>query len=323
MNVALTPGRWEGVHVAFVTDMHAGKKYNGEPVTIDQHKAVGVDIDWLSTFCDVVAMGGDNVDWATATPEDNLIKSWISSRTGPVVCTSGNHDLANSTSYAHRTGAAWAAATGVPKSNYAPVSANNTGLQVITTTQESMRFNEWLTPAAAAADPRPEVKPGRGFVLSDNPNNPLDTSTGYGYLRSRLETGRPTWILQHYAMSEHIPSRYVPPETDAKFQQLVAQYPNIIGVLSGHRHALIDVDKRIAKSYKVGNRTLAGVNSPPCGGQNTPFEIPFLATVVTYRPGSVTVRWRDVLRRAWVPSVYGYSTTFSVSCNLPARPYVK
>lgn len=307
------PAPWDGVTIAFLTDMH-----NGRGETVSQHPVCGQDIDYLAKYCDAIALGGDNVNWASTTPEDAAIRSWLNARTLPGIICSGNHDHANSQTYASRTGAQWATASQRPK--FDRLDVGDSRVQLVAISQESMKFSEWLTPEAAATDPeqRPEVLPGRGYVITDNPSNPFDVSTGAGYLRTQLENGRPTWLVQHYPMRAHVSgSRFVPQATETLLQGIAAAYPNLIGILSGHHHANIVTNSNVGKPYSAGGRTLAGVNGPASGGAD-PFNDPLVATIVSYRPGRVTVRWRDLMRRSWIRSgVHGFANSFDVSCVEP------
>lgn len=321
----ITPSFFEGQHVAFVTDMHKGKKMDdGVSLTPQQHNTAGLDLDWLATFCDVVGIGGDNVDWTGTTPEDAEMKSWLVNRRKvgvPYVTTTGNHDFANSVTYANRAVAAWETASGEARYQHAPDGDLSTdGVQLVAVSQASMRFNEWLTPAAAAADSRPEVKPGRGFVLTDNPSSPQSPGAALGYLRRRLATGRPTWLVSHYAMNAFIDSSYVPPETEAALADIAAEFPNLIGIMSGHFHANVFTNT-LAKAYPAGGRTLAGINGPACGGAL--HTMPFVATVVSYRPGEVIARWRDLTSRRWIRhDTYGWFRKVAVSCTAPIKERV-
>lgn len=335
MSPAMLPSRREGHTVVFVTDLHAGKATYGSGthfLTAAQHRMCGIDLDWLASFSDVVAYGGDLVDWRAGAPEDAEFKAFLAARAYPQkqLVTSGNHDLAGYNAPNNwRTGNSWAASLGVAKYGHRPAGENaGDGVQVVALSQETMKFSEWLSPDRAAADPRPEVRPGRGFQLTDNAANPFDVSTSLGYLRSRLETGRPTWVLMHYPLDQHYRNP-MDATTAAKLTDIITSYGNVIGVLSGHRHANPFTDAGHVREVVVNGNSrrvvTAGINGPAAGGkmaqvpsENYPWDSPFLATVVTYSPGRVIVRWRDLIRRRWV-QVNGevHTKTLNVSCSVP------
>lgn len=339
----------EGRSVLFLSDLHAGKAtYGGGGAVFDltpaQHRICGIDIDYLAQRVDAIAVGGDLVDWRATVPEDanyNTFRAGLSAATRAKLAeTSGNHDLASYTSpFQSRTAEQWSAAVGgLPKYVHKPdVDVLDGTVQVVSLSQETMRFNEWLSPAKAAEDARPEVKPGRGFLLSDNEANPFDKTTALGYLRSRLDTGRPTWICMHYPLRQHF-NGDLDQGTIDKLTDIITSYTNVIGVLSGHRHANYEYDVNHARQVSVAGhgRTVltAGINGPAMGGQMArstspdpieyPWTNPFMAMLVTYRPGVVTVRWRDLIKRRWVKGVnrdgvLDFSHEIAVSCNVPIR----
>lgn len=318
------PGRREGQTIAFLTDMHSGI----DTQTHYMHARVGTDMDWLEKYCKAIGLAGDNVNWNNLSPaaEDAAIKAFIAGRKNKAkyLATSGNHDLASANSsikHPNRTATAWASATSVPKhSHYPPGETVDSGIQIVALSQESMRFNEWLNPKAAAADDRPTVKPGRGVVYSTEALN---------YLKVRLNTGRPTILMIHYPLSQHIKNdRFWNPEAAGALTDVLTQYDNVVAVISGHYHATMDRSYLTNRTAVTGNgRTLyiAGVNGPPAGaavaGVPNYMDTPLIATVVTYAPGKVIVRWRDLAQRRWIPRIISgnkfYYTEISVSCQVP------
>lgn len=344
---SLEPLAMEGETIVFITDPHAGKgaysiHYPGESgMTTDkpeawrprwdfteaQHRAMGIDLDELSKRASVVAIGGDLIDWGyspsapnaaagdpagfiAASVQDAQFKAWLNARANlpKYLPTSGNHDLNSFNSRLDRTGDQWASAIGYAK--YLTKPATGTGVQVIGLSQDTQTYDDG-------------VAGGRGFALTDNPSNPLDTSTALGYMRSKLENGRPTWIMMHYPMRQHFSGTLYEP-TQVALTDAITKYPNVIGVLSGHRHANVFTDANHAKVVNiVGNgKTVAtaGINGAACGGQmggtyEYPWDMPFVATVLTYRRGRVIVRWRDMIAREWIKSVGGvYSKDLAISC---------
>lgn len=319
------PGRREGSTVAFLTDMHSGHT----PQTSQMHNRAGNDLDQLEKYCKVIGLAGDNVNWYNLSPsaEDTFIRNWLASRKNPskYLVTSGNHDLANSNESLrnpNRSGTAWASATGVPKySHYPPGETEASGIQVVTLSQEEMRFNQWLNPQAAAADARASVKPGRGFVLS---------TAALNYLKARLETGRPTWIMIHYPLVQHIPNeRFWNPDTAEDIADVITSYDNVIGVFSGHYHRALTHSRLTHRTSLSGNgRSLriAGVNSPSAGGPMSGYDQytdqPVIGTFMTYRPGKVIVRWRDLTLQRWVmgarpDGTMAYYSELDISCQVP------
>lgn len=300
----MQPGRRDGHTVAFVTDMHAGVNSH----ILNMHNRMGTDLDWLEKYCKVMGLSGDNVNWGNTSPasEDLFIKNFIAARRNKAkyLVTSGNHDLGSGTktsasTYPSRTGNTWATATGTSKySHYPPGETVASGLQVVALSQDSMAFNQWLNKSVAAADARPEVKPGRGVVY---PQAALD------YLEARLKTGRPTIIMIHYPLLQHITnSRHWDATAAAELNDVLTKYTNVVGVLSGHHHRPMNNPYLTNRTKLTGNgRTMyvAGVNGPSAGGPMTGFTTytqPLIAGVVSYRPGRVLVRWRDLAQRRWV-----------------------
>lgn len=341
----LFPQKREGQTVTFVTDLHAGKATYGTNgssgtyfLTPEQHRIMGEDMDMLSRYSDVVGLGGDLVDWRGTTPEDAEFKAFYNARinrTTKYLGAYGNHDYAAYNSpYPNRNVASLSSSFGFPKFGHLPAGDLATdGVQVVALSQETMRFNEWLSLAGAAADSRPAVKPGRGFQLTDNASNQYDTTTAFGYLRSRLQTGRPTWIMMHYPLIQQYSGGDLDTTTAAKMTDVITKFPNVIGVLSGHRHAnFMREAGSVGRTTVTGNgstRYVASVNAPASGGQiataggpsiEYPWDSPFMATVVTYSPGSVLVRFRDLIRRAWVPGVNDvFAEPIAVSCTAPIK----
>ncbi|UOQ58088.1 hypothetical protein MUN78_04380 [Leucobacter allii] len=333
--MTITPGRREGQSVVLLTDGHAGRvTASTDFLTESQHRMCGIDVDWLASFATVVGLAGDNINYSSPTlpAEDPEALAWLQARDrshASYLVTTGNHDYANAATHEARGIAAWQAAMGgLPKYSHAPAGETAAaGLQVVALSQESMTLAEWLSPAAAAADERPQFKPGRGFALTDNSADPLDQTTALGYLRRRLATGRPTWLMVHYPpQQQYGSSYYLDGATSAAITQIASTSPNLVGILSGHYHANPFRSPDHVKPLTIGDRTIAGINGPAWGGAMSaaggeplsyPFESPFIATVVTYAPGTVIVRWRDLIRRRWVKSIHGYRYEFPVSCTAP------
>lgn len=322
----MLPGRRDGSTVAFVTDMHSGF----DPRSNAIHNRIGMDLDWLERYCKVMGLAGDNVNWKNASPsaEDSYIKSFLAARKNKAkyLVTSGNHDLGSDQknsagAYPSRSGNTWAAATGVPKySHYPPGETVSSGLQMVTLSQDSMALNQWLNKAAAAADDRPIVKPGRGVVY---PQAALD------YLETRLKTGRPTILMIHYPLMEHYRNdRHWDPDAGKALSGLLAKYSNVVGVLSGHYHrSMVSTLLSHRTPLVLNGKTtyVAGVNGPSAGGAVSGFDVntqPLIASVVSYRPGRVVVRWRDLMQRRWVMGMrpdktMGFTSEITVSCQVP------
>lgn len=338
----LTPLALEGETHIFITDTHVGKRsYSihyptesgvagtnpegwrpGWDFTEAQHRAMGIDLDHLMATSSVLGIGGDLIDWGynpaapnslvgdpagfiAASVQDSQFKRWLNERKfkEKYLPTSGNHDLNSFNSREFRTGDQWAAGVGVPK--YSAKPATGTGVQIVGLSQEMQEYHAQ-------------------FILSDNPSNPLDTSTALGFLRSKLENGRPTWIMIHYPMAQHYAGS-TEAATNAALTDALTKYPNAIGVLSGHRHANVFTDVNHAKVINLtGNgRTVstAHISGAACGGQMSgtyeyPWDMPFVATVLTYSPGRVIVRWRDMIAREWIRGAGGvYSKDLSITCE--------
>lgn len=347
----LYPLAIEGETIVFITDTHSGKgaysiHYPGESgvsgptpegwrprwdFTEAQHTAMGVDLDDLARRAKAVGIGGDLIDWGynPATPntaagdpagfiaaavQDAQFMRFYNARTEreKYCVTTGNHDLASFNSRVDRTGDAWAASVKLPKYDSKPVAGK--GVQIVGLSQETQSYADG-------------EEGGRGFALSDNPSNPLDTKTALGYLRARVATGRPTWINIHYPMRQQYPATRFDEATHIALTKIIAGSDNVLGVLSGHRHANPFTDTAHASevSYSDNGRTVvtAGINAAASGGQMAgsfeyPWDSPFVATVLTYRPGRVIVRWRDLIARTWLRGLGGqYYKELSVSCAVP------
>lgn len=321
----MTPGRRDGHTIAFLTDMHAGTT----PQTKFMHARMGIDLDWLERYCKVIGLAGDNVNWGKLSPseEDAAIKAFISSRRNKkkYLLTSGNHDLGSSQKsygFPSRSGNTWAAATAVPKySHYPPGETVSSGLQVVALSQESMKFSEWLNKKAADADGRSEVRPGRGVVFS---------SAAFDYLRARLDTGRPTILMIHYPLVQHVTNdRHWNLDSASELTDIITQYDNFVGVISGHYHRSMNSKLLSNRTRVVGNgvtKWVAGINGPSAGAASSAYpqytDIPLIASVVSYKPGKVIVRWRDVGQRRWVRGTLpdgkqGFFSEINVSCQVP------
>lgn len=339
---SLEPLALEGEIHVFITDPHVGKgaysiHYPGESgvsgttpegwrprwdFTEAQHRAMGIDLDHLMSRASVVGIGGDLIDWGynpaapnavagdpagfiSASAQDAQFKRWINARQflDKYLPITGNHDMNSFNSRAVRSGDQWSADVGFPK--YSAKPAGGTGVQIVGLSQDSQSYDS-------------------PFTLTDNPSNPFDSSTALGYLRTKMENGRPTWIMIHYPMIQHYPGT-VDAATNAALTDVLTKYPNAIGVLSGHRHANVYTDSNHAKVVNLtGNgKTVATahINGAACGGQmggtyEYPWDMPFVATVLTYSPGRVIVRWRDLIAREWIKSVGGvYYKDLAISCQ--------
>lgn len=263
--------------VMFVTDTHFGRR----DWTASQLAAAGRDIDFLEKFVDGVLVGGDQIHWGiNAAPEDDQWNAWYSARakTKPWVVAAGNHDLNCFTApYDNRTAARWRQVTdGQPQ---------NQSIQIGPTRMISLSPDNWIRTAS-----------GEG---------PMSLSTAtLDWLDQQLAAdSRPAWLAAHVPLPQQY-GGHMDAATSNRLAQIIGARRNVLGWLSGHRHANILTDVNHAKTVTTGGRMIAGINGPPAGGQvqrsvMDPWDSPLHAMVLTYRPGFVRCRWRNLLTQTW------------------------
>ncbi len=261
----------------FVTDTHHGRR----TYTATQLAVAGADIDKIVPYVSGVAIGGDLIHWGVpGSPEDEQWKAWFAARnkSKPWARVAGNHDMGSFASpYPTRTATQWLAAIGETGQNQAIDCGR---FRVL-----ALSPDQW-TRSGPSEDP---------MVLSQPTLDWLD-----GQLAA---DARPTWLVAHVPLPQQYPG-HMAAATATAVEEIVSRRPNVLGWLSGHRHADIRVDMNHAKQIVVGGRKIAGINGPPAGGQVLgttvdPWDSPLWAMVLTYSPGQVVCRWRNLLTRSW------------------------
>ncbi|WP_353144739.1 metallophosphoesterase family protein [Acinetobacter pragensis] len=261
----------------FVTDTHLGRR----AYTATQLEVAGADIDKLVPHVSGVAVGGDLIHWGVpGSPEDAQWKAWFAARNKakPWARVAGKHDMNSFASpYPTRTATQWLAAIGETGQNQAIDCGQFRVLAVspdmwnrIGATEDPMALSQstidWLS-AQLAAD------------------------------------SRPTWLVSHVPLPQQY-SGHMATATATALNTVIGQNTHVIGWLSGHRHADIRNDLNHAQQLTVGGRRIAGINGPPAGGQVNgttvdPWDSPLWAMVLSYTPGQVVCRWRNLLTRSW------------------------
>lgn len=271
------PRAEDGTTVLLSTDLHTGRR----PWTANQLLRAGQELDRMMSYCDGHIIGGDLIHWGkAATPEDTEYVAWENQRRAatskPVVRVAGNHDLATFVSpYTTRTITQWKAATGFTQHNTV---TDIGGLRVI-----AISPDDW---------PFVHVSP---MSLPKATTDWLDAQVA--------ATTKPVLVLTHPPLKEHHPG-HMDDDTAARIASIIANRPNLVAWASGHRHCDIQTDLNHVKAVSYGARTIACINGPAAGGQpqnsvNDPWDAPLYATTISYRPGRVVVRWRNLLTRQW------------------------
>lgn len=271
------PTALEGESVLFLTDMHFGRR----EWTASQHQLTGVDVDSLTPILSAVAVGGDQIHWSDPyAPEDPQWLSWRSQRSNsiPWAVAVGNHDLASFMSpNPSRSVEDWGVATGTPNPNQS--FSTSKGLRIITLAPDEWTYPQWDIP----------------LKFSDETLNWLD---------SELDLHpEPTFIVAHSPLPEQYPG-FIDDSSASRISQIIGTRGNVVGWLSGHRHANIQTDLNHAKQITVGGRRILGLNAPSAGGQVAgttldPWDSPLYGCIVTYKKGEVIVRWRNLITRSF------------------------
>lgn len=284
------PDPRDGITIGLTTDTHLGRR----DWTAGHLARVGKDLDWLAPHVVGMVHCGDGIHWDTATPEDDEFVPWLDSRRAsgvpwlPVV---GNHDLASFTApYPNRPAVAWSKGVGL-------LDQNNTmdlgGLRVIAVGPDSWTFDEGI----ANWQPMP---------LSAATLEWLD-----GELTAAGST--PCWIAAHSPIEEQY-SGHIDAAAGAGLDSVIGAHSNVIGWLSGHRHANIDSDPNQVRRVTVAGRSIVAVNGPAAGGlmagaSDDRWGNPARSAFITYDGTSVTVRWREHLQERWATASGALSVT--------------
>lgn len=270
--------------VMFITDFQLGRR-DWLP---DQMRVAGTDVDELESSASLVAVGGDNIHWRdNPTPEDEEYNLWYEARkkSVPWIVTAGNHDFACFTApYTNRNAEQWVQAQRQPGKDQA---FSTPSLRVLTITPD-----EWSIPEGENTwGPMPIPQSTIEWLDTELANDP-----------------RPTWLMLHVPMRRQYPG-HLSVEADLALEGVIARRSNVIGYMSGHRHANILTDSRHAIQISIplpegGQRRIAAINGPPCGGQVLgttldPWDSPLHGMLLSYSQGRVTCRWRRFSSRQW------------------------
>jgi len=277
------------VNLLVCTDIHHGRRPNWTP---GQLTRAGADIDRMAGTFDAILYGGDSINWhgtadKTTGPEDFLAIPWMEQRrvrdTQRVeVLAYGNHDYACwEPPYNNRTITDLMRIYGKPQQ--AVYDVRNIKVVVLSP-------DRWWDDSAKEFGNQ-IIKPSQVTFVEDVLKN----------------TDKPVWLLTHAPLPSHFPGFM----TDNGLETMLAKYPNIMGVVSGHRHADIRVQTDHTKIITLGTRKVYAINAPSMGGMpNTggadPWDMLSCSTAISLKAGGgIEVRFRNHLRETWMHSPEG------------------
>lgn len=266
------------------TDIHHGRRPNWTP---GQLTRAGADIDRMAGMFDAIIYGGDNVNWhgtadATTGPEDFLAIPWMQQRRArdvhrTEIVAYGNHDLSCwEPPYNRRSINDLVAIYGFPQQAFHDL--GDVCVVVISP-------DEWWDNSIKEFGPQ-IVKPSQVAFIRD----------------SCASTTKPVWVVTHAPIPSHFPGMM----EDNGLETLIGETPNIMGVISGHRHADIRVQTDHTKVLNVAGRDVYAINAPSMGGMpNTggadPWDMLSCSTAISVKTdGSIEVRFRNHLRETWM-----------------------
>lgn len=279
------PDLRNGTTIHHITDTHFGLRDEVD----GRFPAISADLELLKASHVGHVHSGDMVDWdasPSAGPEDTQYLAWrdgVKAKDGlPWAEIVGNHDLQSFATGATRTSAQWATSMGLSSQNTV---TSMGGVKII-----GLGPDSWATQITAAP-----------CVLSAATLTFLDQQlTAAG--------STPCFIATHVPPNEQYPSNAPNGVATpvANLDGIVAGHSNVVGWLSGHRHANPDTDAAHAGVVSVGGRNLFVVNGPAAGGrmsgvayENYTFQSPSLSMFITYLGGALDVRWRDHSAMGW------------------------
>ena len=280
-----TPLRTDALRLTIVSDTHFGRR----DFTQTAMSTAGPSLDREASRTDIFVDLGDAIHWRYAdqkTAEDSAAKAWTAARktaTGkPWYAIAGNHDLQSyGTPFPNRTGDQWAADMGVGSRN-----------QVVD-------WQDWarlvlVSPQTQVYD---ESKPGHA---------PMELSAAeVAWIKARADEVPERRVLVFFHAP--LPAQYTSHMKDTLAQDMVAETPNIIGWVSGHRHVNLATDQYCFINHPASGRIIHHVNVPTFGGATGGYADdrwgqPFLSTHLTILPeGGLEVRCRDHMQSRWVP----------------------
>lgn len=267
----------DGSSLLFITDLHLGRR----GWTARQLEIAGDDVDHLEKFVDGVGVGGDLIHWAVAeTPEDPQWRAWYATRTKnvPWARVAGNHDYAS---------------FGPPE----PARSATQWLTAINETGQNQVFDLGEMRIIS-------LSPDTWTRATWNAGMALSTDTLNWFEATLAASSKPTWVVAHNPLTQQYPG-HIQADTQARLNSIIGGSNNVVGWLSGHRHADIRTDTNHAKRVVVGGRAIAAINGPAAGGEVAgtavdPWDSPLHCMILTYKDGVVTCRWRNVVTRSWV-----------------------
>lgn len=279
------PDMRDGTTICHLSDQHFGQRTFSSAWA----QTVGTDLDALADTVSGYVNTGDCDHWRTTTVDGEIL-SWMDAREAaagvPMLVTAGNHDLSafgGTDPHPGRTSTQWAQDIGV----VAPNRVVDMGdLRIIGTSPDVWQYTD-----------------------AGNFGRMAMTTATLEWLDGQVAAAgsRHVFIANHAPVPEHFPGHMVT-ETAAALADIIGGAPNVMGWLSGHRHANIRTEPDHVKVVNVGGRNIFAVNAPPAGG-SMPGTLPdrdihqFGTTAesiyLTYRNGTLTARWRDHLRGRW------------------------
>ena len=278
------PDLRNGTTIHHITDTHFGLRTEAD----GRFPQISVDLEILKAAHAGHLHSGDMVDWDAAptdAPEDAqylAFRNGVKAKDGlPWAEVVGNHDLQSFQTLTARTSAQWAASMGLSSQNTVTTMG---GVRIIGLGPDSWR---------AFDTPEP------GYTLSAATLTFLDQQlTAAG--------STPCFIATHVPPSEQYPAESQVALPVVGLDGIVAGHSNVVGWLSGHRHANPDTDTAHAGVATIGGRKLFVVNGPAAGGRmagvayaDYVFKSPSLSMFVTYLGGALDVRWRDHSAMGW------------------------
>lgn len=293
-------------------DMRAGTTLN---LITDTHFGAAGNADWLHAWMDraaedILALSdsthghvdtGDCIHWDSAGDqpmEDQWYVAWrekIRSNGLPFALTDGNHDLDSfdaANSYANRTAVQWARDVA-----WTPGANNVTDIGDV---------------RVVCASPPALNNPGAGggtdgWYFSDDTLDWIEATFA--------ASDRPCFLATHCPLYGQYPvsnpdNMYQIDLANPRLVDIIGAKEACIGVLTGHVH--VDINNvNHARVLNVGGRNIFSVNGPPCGGgrmssvasADHQWQNPCQTMYITYDgDASLTLRWRDHLRRQWTTS---------------------
>lgn len=280
-----SPVRPDALRLTVVSDMHHGRREFTPAAMAHAGASLDHEADRTDLFLDL----GDSIHWRLAEhkdPNDAAAKAWLAERAAntsrPWYSIGGNHDLQSyGKPYPNRSGDEWAADMGFDERNHV------------------IDWQDWariimVTPTFQGFDTE---KPG---------HLPMELGTDeVAWIKARADEVPERHVLVFFHAP--LPAQYTSHMKDDAAQVMVANTPNIVAWVSGHRHVDLTTDEYCFLNHPASGRVIHHVNVPSFGG-GTPgtsddrWGQPFQSTHLTIlREGGIEVRCRDHMQARWVP----------------------